>query len=45
MCFKNLPIEFDAQGNATLKPGVADPYAYAETPLPTPIEDDPARMQ
>ncbi len=22
MCFENLPIEFDANGNATLKPGV-----------------------
>lgn len=28
MCFKNLPIEFDAQGNATLKGGIADPYKY-----------------
>src|SRR5919199_5966255 len=28
MCFKNLPVEFDAQGNATLKGGVADPYSY-----------------
>jgi hydrogenase large subunit len=28
MCFKNLPIEFDAAGNAVLKGGVADPYAY-----------------
>ena len=45
MCFKNLPIEFDAQGNATLKPGAANPYAYTETPLPTPIEDDPAKMK
>jgi hydrogenase large subunit len=45
MCFKNLPIEFDAQGNATLKEGVADPYAYDETKLQTPIEDDPERMQ
>jgi hydrogenase large subunit len=45
MCFKNLPIEFDAQGNATLKPGVANPYSYTETPAPTPIEDDPARMR
>ncbi|MDX1647551.1 MAG: nickel-dependent hydrogenase large subunit [Longimicrobiales bacterium] len=26
MCFKNLPIEFDAQGVPTLKEGVADPY-------------------
>ena len=28
MCFKNLPIEFDAQGRATLLEGVRDPYAY-----------------
>ncbi len=45
MCFKNLPIEFDAQGNATLKKGAVDPYSYTETPLPTPIEDDPERMK
>jgi hydrogenase large subunit len=44
MCFKNLPIEFDAQGNATLKDNVANPYSYVETPAPTPIEDDPDRM-
>jgi hydrogenase large subunit len=45
MCFKNLPIEFDAAGNAHLKPGVANPYKYIETPAPTPIEDDPERMR
>ena len=28
MCFKNLPIEFDAEGKAHLIPGVANPYAY-----------------
>src|SRR5512143_2958326 len=28
MCFKNLPIEFDANGKAYLKEGVRDPYAY-----------------
>src|SRR5918911_4962967 len=28
MCFQNLPIEFDAQGRARLKDGVANPYAY-----------------
>ena len=27
MCFKNLPIEFDAKGKAHLRDGVADPYA------------------
>jgi hydrogenase large subunit len=33
MCFKNLPIEFDAQGNAFLKEGVANPYTYETTSL------------
>ncbi len=28
MCFKNLPVEFDAQGNASLIGGLANPYAY-----------------
>jgi len=45
MCFKNLPIDFDAAGNATLKPGVANPYAYVETPLQTPIEEDQEKMR
>jgi hydrogenase large subunit len=26
MCFKNLPIEFDAQGKAFLKAGIGNPY-------------------
>lgn len=26
MCFKHLPIEFDADGNASLKEGLADPW-------------------
>lgn len=33
MCFKNLPIEFDAQGQPYLKEGVADPYAYTTVSL------------
>jgi hydrogenase large subunit len=28
MCFKNLPIEFDENGNAFLKENIANPYAY-----------------
>lgn len=28
MCFKNLPIEFDENGRAFLKEGVANPYSY-----------------
>jgi hydrogenase large subunit len=29
MCFKNLPVDFDAQGKAFLKGGVANPYSTA----------------
>ena len=29
MCFKNLPVEFDAEGKPYLKEGVANPYGYA----------------
>ena len=29
MCFKNLPIDFDADGKARLREGVADPYSVA----------------
>jgi hydrogenase large subunit len=30
MCFKNLPIEFDENGNARLRDGVANPYALSD---------------
>ena len=30
MCFKNLPVEFDAQGKAFLKGGIANPYGPTE---------------
>ena len=33
MCFKNLPIEFDAHGKAHLIAGVADPYKYESISL------------
>ena len=33
MCFRNLPIEFDAQGRARLKPGATDPYSLTQRPL------------
>ena len=29
MCFKNLPVEFDAEGRARLKGGIADPYSFS----------------
>ena len=44
MCFKNLPIEFDEQGNARLKEGVANPYSY-EVKEVTPIEQDPEKLK
>jgi len=44
MCFKNLPIEFDEQGNAKLKEGVADPYTY-EVKEVTPIEQDEEKLE
>ena len=31
MCFKNLPIDFDNAGNAKLKDGWKDPYAFEPT--------------
>ena len=32
MCFKNLPIEFDATGKAKLKEGLEDPWAVRREP-------------
>jgi hydrogenase large subunit len=29
MCFKNLPVDFDDQGRARLKEGIADPYSVS----------------
>src|SRR5262249_40387319 len=46
MCFKNLPIEFDAQGKPYLKAGVADPYAPATTvPRGAPAQLSAARVE
>ena len=33
MCFKSLPIEFDARGQPYLKEGIRDPYAYQAVSL------------
>ena len=33
MCFKNLPIEFDARGQPHLKEGIRDPYVYQAVSL------------
>jgi hydrogenase large subunit len=34
MCFKNLPIEFDEQGRAHMREGVANPYSLDKRPKP-----------
>jgi hydrogenase large subunit len=44
VCFKNLPIEFDEQGNAHLREGVADPYSYTVTEV-TPLDQDPEKVK
>ena len=39
MCFKNLPVEFDANGRAFLREGVLDPYAPgASAPIGAPTQ-------
>lgn len=46
MCFKNLPIEFDEDGNATLVlyPDDAQAQAHAQATR-KPIEDNPAAIK
>ena len=34
MCFKNLPVEFDKDGRAFLREGLADPYAASRQAAP-----------
>ncbi|HEX4743780.1 MAG TPA: nickel-dependent hydrogenase large subunit [Candidatus Limnocylindria bacterium] len=34
MCFKNLPVEFDAQGRASLRAGAVDPYKVVRNGRP-----------
>ena len=33
MCFKNLPIEFDENGKASLRETAGDPYGTASAPI------------
>jgi hydrogenase large subunit len=43
MCFKNLPVEFDASGRPYLREGVADPYsptARAPSGVPTQLTSE-----
>jgi hydrogenase large subunit len=41
MCFKNLPVEFDAQGKPFLRAGIADPYGKATA---APPQDTPTQL-
>src|SRR5499427_7707896 len=46
MCFKNLPIEFDAQGKPFLRAGVANPYGPTEaTPRGAPAQLTAERIE
>ncbi|MDQ3150073.1 MAG: nickel-dependent hydrogenase large subunit, partial [Chloroflexota bacterium] len=38
MCFKNLPVEFDANGQASLRGGIPDPYAALAAPANVPLQ-------
>ena len=38
MCFKNLPVEFDDQGRASLRGGIPNPYAASVAPSNVPLQ-------
>ena len=40
MCFRNLPIEFDADGKTQLKQGLDDPWGVRRAAAPGPLELD-----
>jgi len=43
MCFKNLPVEFDAAGNARLKGGIPDPYSVSVAKPDVTLTDEQRR--
>ncbi len=45
MCFKNLPIEFDEQGNARLRGGVSDPYSVSTAKPDVEVTDEQREEQ
>ena len=46
MCFKNLPVELDANGRPFLREGVADPYSpSAHPPAGVPAQLTPDRIE
>ena len=38
MCFKNLPVEFDASGRPSLRGGIPDPYTASRAPANVPLQ-------
>ena len=45
MCFKNLPVEFDAQGNPSLRGGIPDPYTASMAPANVPMQLTQAQVE
>jgi len=45
MCFKNLPVEFDDQGQPFLREGIPDPYTAAAAPADVPIQLTPDQVE
>ena len=45
MCFKNLPIEFDDGGVATLREGIPDPYSVTVSKPHEGMSNDEQREQ
>jgi hydrogenase large subunit len=45
MCFKNLPVEFDEHGHASLKGGIPDPYSVTITRPDVAMSDDEREAQ
>ncbi len=45
MCFKNLPIDFDESGKATLKEAIPDPYSQTELRSSAPPQLDRGQIE
>lgn len=45
MCFKNLPVEFDENGQPSLRGGVPDPYAALDAPANVPLQLSQAQVE
>ncbi|MEO7270671.1 MAG: nickel-dependent hydrogenase large subunit [Vicinamibacterales bacterium] len=45
MCFKNLPVEFDERGRASLRGGIPDPYSAVPAPANVPLQLTHAQVE